>query len=68
MRNKFDQQLETLHVELIKMGALCEDAITASITALEKNDMALARKVFETESEIAAAACGNRFKSDFISA
>ena len=25
MRNKFDQQLETLHVELIKMGALCLD-------------------------------------------
>lgn len=52
MRNKFDQQLETLHVELIKMGALCEDAITASITALEKNDITLLKKVFETENEI----------------
>ncbi|MEA4973071.1 MAG: phosphate signaling complex protein PhoU [Candidatus Metalachnospira sp.] len=52
MRNKFDQQLELLHVELIRMGALCEDAVTASITALEKNDLSLLKKVFETESEI----------------
>lgn len=52
MRNKFDQQLDTLHVELIKMGALCEDAVTASITALEKNDINMLNKVFETESEI----------------
>ena len=27
MRTKFDQQLEELNVELIKMGALCERAI-----------------------------------------
>lgn len=31
MRNKFDKQLETLHVELIKMGALCEDAISGTV-------------------------------------
>ena len=34
MRNKFDQQLEQLHLELIKMGALCEEAISASVKAL----------------------------------
>ena len=28
MRNKFDLQLEQLHLELIKMGALCEEAIS----------------------------------------
>ena len=33
MRNKFDQQLEQLHLELIKMGALCEEAISASVKA-----------------------------------
>jgi len=52
MRNKFDQQLEMLHVELIKMGALCEDAVTASISALEKKDLKLLDKVFEAENEI----------------
>ena len=30
MRNHFDQQLEQLHVELIRMGAACEDAIAAA--------------------------------------
>ncbi len=28
MRNRFDEQLELLNVELIRMGALCEDAIS----------------------------------------
>ena len=30
VRSRFDAQLEQLNVELIKMGALCEEAITAS--------------------------------------
>ena len=29
VRSRFDAQLEQLNVELIKMGALCEEAITA---------------------------------------
>ena len=33
MRNKFEEQLEKLHVEMIQMGALCEDAISASSAA-----------------------------------
>ena len=52
MRNKFDEQLETLHIELIKMGALCEEAVTAAICALEKNDPAMLDKVFGADSEI----------------
>ena len=43
MRNKFDEQLEKLHIELIKMGALC---------ALQKNDVTALHKVFETDGEI----------------
>ena len=34
MRNKFEEQLERLHVELIQMGALCEDGISAAAEAL----------------------------------
>ena len=34
MRNKFDEQLETLHVEMIKMGSLCEEAITTAVSSL----------------------------------
>lgn len=52
MRNKFDQQLEKLHVELIKMGALCEDAISGTVSALEKNSGEVIQNVFHLESEI----------------
>ena len=38
MRNKFGEQLERLHVEMIQMGALCEDAISAAAQALMKGD------------------------------
>ena len=34
MKTKFDEQLEEMHVELIKMGSLCEQAITLSSRAL----------------------------------
>ena len=34
MRNKFDEQLEKLHVGLIQMGAACEDAISAAAEGL----------------------------------
>ena len=27
MRNRFDRQLEQLNIEMIEMGALCEDMI-----------------------------------------
>ena len=42
MRNKFEEQLEQLHVELIRMGALCEDAISAAAEALLERDPKLA--------------------------
>ena len=52
MRNHFDQQLERLHVELIQMGALCEDAIAAAAEALIHGDEDLARSAQEAEREI----------------
>ena len=52
MRNRFDQQLERLHVELIQMGALCEDAISAAAEALLKADASLADAAEEAEREL----------------
>ena len=52
MRNKFDQQLERLHVELIQMGAACEDAIAAAAEALLKGDQSLAAAAEEAERDI----------------
>ena len=38
MRNRFNEQLDSLHRELISMGALCEEAISLAIRGLLKND------------------------------
>lgn len=52
MRNRFDQQLELLNLELIRMGALCEDAISAAAKALLKGNEEMAEKCFASEVEI----------------
>ena len=51
-RTRFDEQLGELHVELIKMGSLCEDAISLSAQALEKNEEKTKDRVFALETEI----------------
>lgn len=52
MRNKFDSQLEKLNLELITMGALCEDAISASVKAMLEGDESFYEKVFAADAEI----------------
>ncbi len=52
MRAHYEAQLATLNTNMIQMGALCEDAISAAIHALLEDDLALAEKVKETEMEI----------------
>ena len=52
MRTKFDQQLEELNVELIKMGALCERAIRKAVDQLEDTQVAEKELVDGIEEEI----------------
>ena len=52
MRNRFDQQLETLHQELIGMGAMCQEAIAAGAAALLDHDPAMAELAIAREVEI----------------
>lgn len=52
MRNRFDQQLETLHQELMGMGAMCEEAIAAAVAALLGQDQAMAELAIAREVEI----------------
>ncbi|MCI1959092.1 MAG: phosphate signaling complex protein PhoU [Clostridia bacterium] len=52
MRVHFDEQLKLLNRELITMGALCEDAISASIRALFENNDESADKASEAEEQI----------------
>ena len=52
MRSKFDDELELLNKELIKMGALCEDAIAVSAKALDEGNASLASKAAELSEQI----------------
>lgn len=52
MRAKFDQQLEELNRELIKMGSLCERAIRLAVDQLTKADQEKAKEVDRIEAEI----------------
>lgn len=52
MRNRFDEQLEQLNIELIEMGSLCETVIEKAAIALEKRDIDLAKEVRKKDSEI----------------
>lgn len=52
MRNRFDEQLEQLNVELIKMGALCEESIACAVKALfDEKTREMISKVNENEEE-----------------
>lgn len=52
MRNRFEQQLNQLNTELITMGALCEEAIKASVKYLIDNDSNMKENVYETDKQI----------------
>jgi len=52
MRNRFDQELKELHVELIKMGALCEESIAAAMQFLLSGEAGMDRRAIALERDI----------------
>lgn len=52
MRNKFDEQLEMLHTELIEMGALCEKAIDETLKVLMNGDTQTAQSIMKEDNAI----------------
>lgn len=50
----FDREIEQLKEELLRMGAMVEEAITESIRALIERDTVLAERVIARDSEIDA--------------
>ena len=52
MRNVFHEQLDQLNVELIKMGAMCEEAISAATKAYLDGDEVLGRRAVALEQDI----------------
>lgn len=51
-RNAFDKELESLYIDLIKMGSLAEDAIECAIKALQELDKTLAKTVIDGDNQI----------------
>ncbi|MDR1598423.1 MAG: phosphate signaling complex protein PhoU [Oscillospiraceae bacterium] len=52
MRKQYDQQLEAVHNGLIRMGALCEDAIASAAKALLDGDEATRAEAVALEHDI----------------
>ncbi len=52
MRARFDEQLEMLNIELIRMGSLCEEGIMGAVKALFDNDDKIKIRVKEIEELI----------------
>ncbi len=52
MRNKYIEQLKALNMEMIRMGALCEEAISAAMKLLLNEDRSMKEKVSSADSEI----------------
>ena len=52
MRNRFDEQLNELNSEMIRMGALCEEVIALAAKSLSEGDISLAKKVSPLDTQI----------------
>ena len=52
MRRKYEEELADLKTALVQMGALCEEAISLSLRALEEGDRRLLDRVYAADSRI----------------
>ena len=52
MRNRFDEQLQTLNHELLRMGTLIESAIQSATAALATQDAEAARRAIAADREV----------------
>jgi phosphate transport system protein len=52
MKRHFDQELDELKADILKMGAYAEEAIRNSVEALKTQDAALARSVMESDVNV----------------
>ena len=52
MRTRFDRQLEQLNVELIRMGALCEEAISLVAKSLLDSDLTYLPHALDLDDQI----------------
>lgn len=55
MRNRFDEQISIMSDSITEMASMIESAIAGAVSAIIKNDKALAQKVFDSVDEIYSA-------------
>ena len=49
MRKRYDEQLERLHDEIIRMGEMIERAILDAVSALETHDVCRAKEIIASD-------------------
>jgi phosphate transport system protein len=54
MRKTFETEIQALKDELLLLGSMVEEQITASVDALKKRDTEAARRIYDTDSKINA--------------
>jgi phosphate transport system protein len=54
MRKTFETEIQALKDELLLLGSMVEEQITASVDALKKRDTDAARRIYDTDSQINA--------------
>ena len=52
MRNRFEEQLKQLNIEIIEMGSLCEQMINRTYEVIKDEDQAAAREIVKKDNEI----------------
>ncbi len=52
MRKRYDEQLDMLHGEIIRMGEMIERAILGAVSALETHDVCRAKEIIASDEEI----------------
>ena len=52
MRNHFEQEMEKLQLEILKMSGMVEDSLIFSINSLKNKDVVLAQRVIDGDEDI----------------
>ena len=52
MRSKFDEQLQELNNEMIRMGTMIEESIAKAVEALGRKDEELAKEIMAGDAQI----------------
>jgi len=52
MRKHFDDEMEKLQLDILKMSSMVEESLLTSVTALKNKDLVMAQKVIDGDEAI----------------